>query len=116
MWRGVAALSRALPLVFWSNLALAPFLGAYLGLAALAFCSRALRAEATAPVMLGVAVYFLVVSGGPAAYARFRHPIMPIVCVYAAYSLDWLRGQRSGGYRKANLYGTRLNSGRRPGS
>ena len=91
VWSGVVRLSRTLPLVFWSNLLLAPLLGAYLGLAVLALGSRALRADVTTVVMLGVAAYLLVMAGGPAAYTRFRHPLMPIVCVYAAYGLAWLR-------------------------
>jgi hypothetical protein len=91
VWRGVARLPRTLPLVFWSNLILAPLLVATLGLAVLGLAPRVLRGEAIAVVMLGVTGYLLVTAGGPAAYARFRHPIMPIVCVYAACGLAWLR-------------------------
>ncbi len=33
-------------------------------------------------------VYFVVISAGPEAYARFRVPIMPIFCIYAAHGLS----------------------------
>lgn len=32
-------------------------------------------------------VYMLVISAGPEAYSRFRVPVMPIICVYAAYGM-----------------------------
>ena len=31
--------------------------------------------------------YFIIISSGPEAYSRFRVPIMPLLCIYAAYSL-----------------------------
>jgi 4-amino-4-deoxy-L-arabinose transferase-like glycosyltransferase len=89
--RGIATLSRTLPFVFWSNLVLAPMLVASLACAGLAMGCRSLRRDAASFVLLGVMGYLVVIAGGPAAYARFRHPIMPIVCVYAACGVAWLR-------------------------
>jgi hypothetical protein len=91
VWRGVLRLFRDLPVVFWSNLVLAPFVLASLALAALGLGWRAVRGEPTAIMTLAVVVYLLAIAGGPSAYARFRHPIMPLVCVYAACGLDLLR-------------------------
>jgi hypothetical protein len=43
--------------------------------------------------------YYLAIPGGPAAWGRFRHPAMPIMCVVAGYGLsvawDWLRSADS---------------------
>lgn len=43
-------------------------------------------------LLLAVACYFAVVSGGANAVSRFRHPIMPLLCVFAGAGL--LRGLR----------------------
>ncbi len=43
----------------------------------------------TIPVVcsLWVVVYWLVITGGPHGYGRYRHAVMPIVCVLAGYGL-----------------------------
>jgi hypothetical protein len=89
--RGVVRLFHARPAVFWSNLLLVPLLIVSLALAALGLGSWVRRGDAATIVIAAIAVYLLLVAGGPAAYARFRHPIMPIVCVYAALGLERLR-------------------------
>lgn len=38
----------------------------------------------------GVILYFLIVSGGPEAYSRFRTPIMPFFCLYGGTGLFYL--------------------------
>ena len=91
VWRGVMRLFRDRPVVFWANLILAPLVLAYLVLAALGLGRRAARGEPTAIMTLAVVVYLLAIAGGPAAYARFRHPVMPLLCVYAACGLDVVR-------------------------
>jgi len=35
-------------------------------------------------MLVGVAAYFILVSGGAAGIARLRMPVMPVVCVLAA--------------------------------
>jgi hypothetical protein len=46
-------------------------------------------------LLLGVSLYFLAVSGGAQAVGRYRLPIMPVVCIFAAagiYNRQSLRG------------------------
>jgi hypothetical protein len=43
---------------------------------------------ATLWLLLGVSLYFIAVSGGVQAVGRYRLPIMPIVCIFAAMSLS----------------------------
>jgi hypothetical protein len=38
-------------------------------------------------LLIGVALYFLAVSGGAQAVGRYRLPVMPVVCVFAAEGL-----------------------------
>ena len=49
-------------------------------------------------VVLVTLAYFLAISGGPTGYARMRHPVMPVICVFAGYGivalLSRLRGMR----------------------
>jgi hypothetical protein len=40
-------------------------------------------AECDAWVLAGWAAYFLVLSGGAHGISRFRHPIVPVLCVLA---------------------------------
>jgi hypothetical protein len=43
----------------------------------------------TIPVVcsLWVVAYWLVITGGPHGYGRYRHAVMPIICVFAGYGL-----------------------------
>jgi predicted metalloprotease len=91
--RTVIDLYRTNPLVFWSNLYLMPMLGFYLLFTARALVSRRLLTDAGVLAMLGIAAYFLVIAGGPAAYSRFRHADMPIVCILAGCGLFMVRGR-----------------------
>ena len=45
------------------------------------------RRTGAAWVLLGAAAYFLLIAGGPAGYSRFRHPVMPAICAFAAIGL-----------------------------
>jgi hypothetical protein len=38
-------------------------------------------------LLLGTMLYFLAVSGGAQAVGRYRLPVMPIVCIFAAAGL-----------------------------
>ena len=60
-------------LAFWAILA-AQLAGAAVG-------AVRVRRVAVAAVLFATVAYFALVSGGPAAYSRFRHPMMPAVCV-----------------------------------
>ncbi len=97
MDRGVTAtvvqLFRTMPLVFWSNVVLGLVLGAYLLFGLAGLLSKILRKNTAAAVILFVAFYFILLSGGAQAEARFRHPIMPIVCILAGLGLSLVAGR-----------------------
>jgi hypothetical protein len=38
-------------------------------------------------LLLGISLYFIAVSGGAQAVGRYRLPVMPIVCIFAAAGL-----------------------------
>jgi hypothetical protein len=98
----VLSLARERPLVFWSNLILAPLLGFYLLFSLVALFSTRFITDPAVLAALGVAAYFLVIAGGPAACSRFRHVDMPILCISAEYGLFFAIGRwRARGSRKA---------------
>ena len=70
------------------TLVLAPILLAQLAGAVLGVFRCWSQRTAAVLVLLGVVAYFLAVSGGPLAQSRFRHPIMPVVCVLMAAGIS----------------------------
>lgn len=86
------------PLVFWSNLVVLPLLVLnLLGACVVLFSKRLMRDPCVLTALL-IGTYYLVISGGPAALARFRHPAMPIVSILAGYGIarisgTWFRGR-----------------------
>lgn len=69
----------------WGALALLAMVG--LGVCAVR------RADWTWVVLLVVACYFIVLSGGPVGYHRLRLPMMPTVAVYCGVGITWLFGR-----------------------
>ncbi|WP_263360107.1 glycosyltransferase family 39 protein [Acidicapsa ligni] len=47
-------------------------------------------------VLIGVAMYFLLISGGAQAVGRYRLPIMPVICVLAAGGITTLQSKKRG--------------------
>ena len=82
------------PAVFWSNLALLPLLLLDIWCALLVIVSPSRRRDACVIALSLTAAYFVMISGGPAGLGRFRHPVMPIVCVLAGYGLMAGREER----------------------
>ncbi len=83
----LSSLYRDKPLVFWSTLALAlPLLGYYV-LALIGLISDRMYRRAPVVMLIAIAGYFLVVAGGPVSVARYRHPLMPVVCLLAGHGL-----------------------------
>ena len=72
LWREHGWLLMA-SLAFWAILA-AQLSGAAIG-------AVRIRRVAAAAVLFATVAYFALLSGGPTAYSRFRHPMMPAVCV-----------------------------------
>lgn len=51
--------------------------------------------------LFALGLYLLVMSGGPQSLSRFRHPIMPLICVLAGYGIAvWLRRLRNAAPRR----------------
>jgi 4-amino-4-deoxy-L-arabinose transferase-like glycosyltransferase len=55
--------------------------------ASVAFFSKKLPYTIPVVCSLWVVAYWLVITGGPHGYGRYRHAIMPIICVFAGYGL-----------------------------
>ena len=89
----VADLYKNKPTVFWTNLALGLILGGYLLFGAVALLSRLVFWNAGVLISVAVGLYLLLLSGGPHAVGRFRHPVMPIICILAGagLALTWAR-------------------------
>jgi len=82
-WRKVGVVSFHIACsLAWAGYAILAFVGILL-------CVRQ-RADWTWIVLLVVAAYFVVLSGGPVGYHRLRHPIMPLVAVYCGVAMPWL--------------------------
>ena len=66
----------------------------YAGLAAAMW--RVMRRKPSLPDIMPhlflwtIILYFFAISAGPEAYSRFRIPVMPLLCVYAAYGFSTL--------------------------
>jgi len=80
-------LSRTRPALFWTNLILGLLLSVYFAGALLSFAGARTRAVPLAAVAI-VALYFVILSGGPNALGRFRHPVMPLICILAGCGFD----------------------------
>jgi hypothetical protein len=74
------------------------------GVAALVFGWPAIRRAFFAHALwVGTAVYLLVVSAGPEAYARFRVPLVPVLACYGAWGCALLRERLRGTARVARV-------------
>jgi len=111
--RTVYELARARPTLFWSNLILGLVLLAYLVSALAAFTGGPAGGIPLAAVAI-TAIYLIILSGGPNALGRFRHPVMPLVCVLAACGCERMRrrGDRRTAY--AGGMGRGAHDGTRP--
>ena len=94
---------QARPVLFRLTLLLGAWLGAVLGAAAWGSV-RLWRARRRAEllVLLTVASYFLVLSGGAHGLSRFRHPVVPVICILAGAAL---MGREPGGLPRRGRIG-----------
>ncbi|HWB11584.1 MAG TPA: glycosyltransferase family 39 protein [Pirellulales bacterium] len=88
LWERLTTALTQQPLVLAVHLLLAAVLALYLVLAAAGLLSSASRTPAML-LILAVAAYLVLLSGGEAAYHRFRVPLVPVICLTAGqgYSL-----------------------------
>ncbi|MGQ0593367.1 MAG: glycosyltransferase family 39 protein [Gammaproteobacteria bacterium] len=75
------------PLFFWSNVVFALYLFAILGFAAVGLARRMVRTRTGILLLVGVIAYVIAISAGPQSYSRFRHPIMPFLCILAGIGM-----------------------------
>jgi hypothetical protein len=88
--RTLMSLRKELPSVFWSTALLGTILIFYWLAASVGACLAWRSYTAELIVVLTLVLYFVVVSGGPNSLERFRHPVMPMVCLLAGYALSRL--------------------------
>jgi hypothetical protein len=82
-WQRLTAAASQRPAVLAIHVLLTAIITTYLGLAAIGILHSPSNPKAM--LLLGVVVYLLVLSGGDAGYHRFRLPITPAICLFAAY-------------------------------
>jgi hypothetical protein len=90
----VLGLVRGHPLVFWTQFVLFALLAAYYVLAVLGLFGRSPAGVWERIALVAVMAYFVAVSGGPHGYSRFRHPVMPLLCVLAGFGLYSVASRR----------------------
>lgn len=82
--------------LFWTNVGLGLVLAVYYLLTAVSASSRRYSLSTPVLTLLAAIAYFVLVSEGG---SRFRHPIMPVLCVFAGYGLahigDWWTRRRA---------------------
>ena len=81
------ALRMARPQLFWNDVLLLPLEWLYLISGCMVFSSRRLMREPTVIAVVLTVAYYVCIAGGPMGYSRYRHPVMPIICVLSAYGL-----------------------------
>lgn len=88
--RGIIRVSLDLfernPLFFWSNVVFAFYLFAILGFAVLGLVRRMDRTRTDILLLVGVIAYLIAMAAG-LGYSRFRHPIMPVLCILAGMGM-----------------------------
>jgi hypothetical protein len=75
------------PFSFYTLVCFALMLLAYMILAVSGVALAWREGRIATVLLITIVVYFAVLSGGPMATGRYRHPIMPIVCIFAGYAL-----------------------------
>jgi len=99
--RTAISLVTGKPHLFWMNICLEVVLLSSYGFAFMALFEQQVRCSRAVWVLLAVFVYFVLISGGAVGTSRFRHPVMPIVAIFAGYGLAhvsvWIRGRRRTG-------------------
>ena len=85
------ALRMARPQLFWNDVLLLPLEWLYLLLGCMVFFSRRLMREPAVIAVVLTVAYYVCIAGGPMGYSRYRHPVMPIICVLSAYGLSLIQ-------------------------
>jgi hypothetical protein len=80
-------LMKSNPLAFWTQFGLGVLLALYYLLALCGLFGKSCGGVWDRIALVAIFAYFVVVSGGPHSYSRFRHPAMPLLCVLAGCGL-----------------------------
>ena len=88
LFRSILFLAKEKPTVFWSNLFLGIYLLFFYFLAIFSLYSKKFWNNFSVLIIIYISLYFIILSGGPGGIHRFRHPIMPIICIISAYGLN----------------------------
>jgi hypothetical protein len=93
---GVEVLRTKYAFTFYSTVVLGIMLVGYMALACIGINMLRRRARVASALMATVIVYFVVVSAGPQVESRFRHPVMPAICIFAGYAVAEIGKRRKG--------------------
>jgi hypothetical protein len=94
-WLYVAgSLASHNPVLFWSSLVL--FLIEMVYLLGAATSIVVCRQDLVIVTIVLIIIYFVVIAGGPGAYARFRHPVAPLLSVLAGCGLVHIKFRKEG--------------------
>lgn len=91
IWFMFGKLLRESPWLLIMNCIFGFLLAAYLFFVLVSLCSRRVWTSATLLLLAVVSAYFLALSGGPNGLSRFRHPVMPFICLFAGYGVTLLK-------------------------
>jgi hypothetical protein len=83
-------ISTTEPRFFWAILVLMPLEYLYLVCATVGVVLSRLARDPAVQATVLIATYLLVTTGGPLGFSRFRIPVMPIICIFAAHGLSQL--------------------------
>lgn len=84
---GIVHLLRTRPMLAASSAILAVGLLALYALVAVALVRPEVRRRPQVWLVAGLALYFFAIAGGPEGAGRYRHPVMPLLCVLAGPGL-----------------------------
>ncbi len=76
------------PLLFWMSVVMALWLGAYLLAAGVGLWTPQWWNDLRFVIVVALAGYWWALSGGVVGLSRFRHPMMPAICLLAAAGLE----------------------------
>jgi hypothetical protein len=94
--RALGIICHEHPLIFWGNCLLACVCAVFYLLALCGLAGLGLVTDRWGAAFLALCtLYFIGISGGAAAVSRFRHPIMPMICIAAGFGAvrlqNWLQ-------------------------
>ena len=84
---GLSVSIKERPRILWSSVLLLPLELLYPLLGCMVLSSRRLMREPAAIAVMLTVAYYVILAGGPLGCSRYRHPVMPIICVLSTCGL-----------------------------